>query len=328
MTALRFINRQSVRRKVLEVVQASPVPLRGRDVARLAGLNYKQSIDALNILLDMDRVERIGRKSTARWSGHHINVTKAKRELIEDLLHEALAIGFDEPAAKEYAKKGRDLFMYGLSSLTPFDMQRLGMGRILPTQWMVARTPAELMRGLVEIAGPVGGLGQQVQNAMDRGADEGFLAGLKEMAPTAIANAAKGASMWATGEYRNARGAKVGKVTKTEAALKGIGLQPQSIASMNRGISAHMKDVTALKDMQSQFLHEYAVAVRDRDRQEQKMIMERIGAWNSRNPQLKIYLNPEAVRGAVRQLHSDARSRAVKATPRQLRGGLGLDSLE
>lgn len=264
----------------------------------------------------------------ARWAGYHINVTKAKREMVEDLLHEALAIGFDEQEAKEYARKGRNLFMYGLSSLTPFDMQRLGMGRILPTQWMTARTPSELMRGLVEIAGPVGGLGQQVQNAMDRGADEGFLAGLKEMAPTAIANAAKGVSMWETGEYRNSRGAKVGEVTKTEAMLKGIGLQPQSIASTNRGISALMKDVTAQKDMQAQFLHQYAVAVRDDDRQEQDKIMGRINAWNSRNPELEIYLQPEAVRRAVWQLHWDAKSRAVKATPRRMRGSLGLDSLE
>lgn len=264
----------------------------------------------------------------ARWAGYHVNVTKAKRELIEDLLHEALAVGFDDQEAREYAKKGRNLFMYGLSSLTPFDMQRLGMGRILPTQWMTARTPAELMRGLVEIAGPVGGLGQQVQNAVDRGADEGFLAGLKEMAPTAIANAAKGASMWETGEYRNSRGGKVGEVTKTESVLKGIGLQPQSIASTNRGISALMKDVTTQKDMQTQFLHQYAVAVRDDDRQEQDKIIGRIDAWNRRNPDLEIYLQPEAVRRAVWQLHWDAKSRAVKATPRRMRGSLGLDSLE
>lgn len=67
MTALHFINRQSVRRKVFDVVQASPVPLRGRDVARLAGLGYKQTIDALGALLDMERVERIGHKATSRW---------------------------------------------------------------------------------------------------------------------------------------------------------------------------------------------------------------------------------------------------------------------
>lgn len=67
MTAPLLLNRQSVRRKVLDVIQAAPVPLRGRDVARLAGLNYKQAVDALNSLLDMERVERIGRKQTARW---------------------------------------------------------------------------------------------------------------------------------------------------------------------------------------------------------------------------------------------------------------------
>ncbi|WP_398308350.1 hypothetical protein [Zoogloea sp.] len=67
MTALHLLNRQTIRRKVFDVVQASPVPLRGRDVARLAGLGYKQTIDALGSLLDMERVERIGHKQTARW---------------------------------------------------------------------------------------------------------------------------------------------------------------------------------------------------------------------------------------------------------------------
>lgn len=89
-----------------------------------------------------------------------------------------------------------------------------------------------------------------------------------------------------------------------------------------------MKDVTAQKDMQAQFLHQYAVAVRDDDRQEQDKIMSRIDAWNRRNPELEIYLQPEAVRRAVWQLHWDAKSRAVKATPRRMRGSLGLDSLE
>lgn len=68
MTALHLINRQTIRRKVFDVVQASPVPLRGRDVARLAGLGYKQTIDALNSLLDMERVERIGHKQSSRWA--------------------------------------------------------------------------------------------------------------------------------------------------------------------------------------------------------------------------------------------------------------------
>jgi hypothetical protein len=56
--------------------------------------------------------------------------------------------------------------------------------------------------------------------------------------------------------------------------------------------------------------------------------MSRIDAWNRRNPELEIYLQPEAVRRAVWQLHWDAKSRAVKATPRRMRGSLGLDSLE
>lgn len=67
MTARKFINHQSIRRKVFAVVDASPTSLRARDVARLAGLAYKQTIDALNSLYDMGKIERLGHKSTSRW---------------------------------------------------------------------------------------------------------------------------------------------------------------------------------------------------------------------------------------------------------------------
>ena len=54
--------------RVLAVVEASPSPLTGRDIAHACGLTYKQAIDALNALYNYGKVQRHGRKFTARWS--------------------------------------------------------------------------------------------------------------------------------------------------------------------------------------------------------------------------------------------------------------------
>jgi DNA-binding IclR family transcriptional regulator len=59
---------QTYRMRVLAVVQASPSPLTGREIASACGLTYKQAIDALNALHNHGKVNRQGRKFTARWT--------------------------------------------------------------------------------------------------------------------------------------------------------------------------------------------------------------------------------------------------------------------
>lgn len=52
---------------VLVVIEAAAEPLTGHRVAELAGLTYRQTVDALNALHNSERIARIGRKFTARW---------------------------------------------------------------------------------------------------------------------------------------------------------------------------------------------------------------------------------------------------------------------
>lgn len=58
---------QTYRMRVLAVIQASPVPLTGQQIADATGFAYKQTIDALNALNNAAKIARIGRKFTARW---------------------------------------------------------------------------------------------------------------------------------------------------------------------------------------------------------------------------------------------------------------------
>lgn len=56
------------RMRVLAVVDNAKRPLTGIEVARAVGAPYKPTIDALNALLNHGKVERLGRKFTARWT--------------------------------------------------------------------------------------------------------------------------------------------------------------------------------------------------------------------------------------------------------------------
>lgn len=63
-----------LRDKVLAVVNDSPVKLTGMEIAKRAGLDYKQTIDALDALHNYDRILRIGKKFNTRW----MRIEKAK----------------------------------------------------------------------------------------------------------------------------------------------------------------------------------------------------------------------------------------------------------
>ncbi len=56
-----------VRARILAIVNASPGWMTARAIASDAGLDYKQVIDALNMLRLTGRVARLGRTATARW---------------------------------------------------------------------------------------------------------------------------------------------------------------------------------------------------------------------------------------------------------------------
>lgn len=58
----------TVRARVLAIVNEATRPLPGIEIARAAGIPYKPTIDALNMLLNYGKVHRIGRKHTARWT--------------------------------------------------------------------------------------------------------------------------------------------------------------------------------------------------------------------------------------------------------------------
>lgn len=59
--------RTTYRQRVLDTIQAAGACLPGFEIAQRSGLTYRQTVDALGALLDQGRIERHGRKFSARW---------------------------------------------------------------------------------------------------------------------------------------------------------------------------------------------------------------------------------------------------------------------
>jgi DNA-binding IclR family transcriptional regulator len=57
----------TLRRRVLAIIEAADTSLTGAEIAHRSGLSYRQTIDALNALHNAGKIERTGRKFTARW---------------------------------------------------------------------------------------------------------------------------------------------------------------------------------------------------------------------------------------------------------------------
>lgn len=58
----------TLRQIVQQAVESASEPQSAEQITRRTGLDYKQVIDALNALHNAERITRIGRKFTARWT--------------------------------------------------------------------------------------------------------------------------------------------------------------------------------------------------------------------------------------------------------------------
>jgi hypothetical protein len=80
---------RTIRGKVLLSLEAltahSTDAVTGAMIAKHAGLEYKQTVDALNIMFNMDRVERVGHKFVARWRAKRPAVTPRYRDPFIDI---------------------------------------------------------------------------------------------------------------------------------------------------------------------------------------------------------------------------------------------------
>ena len=249
----------------------------------------------------------------AQLLGYNISAKKSRQELLEGIFGKGLA---------EFINSG----VSGLPGM-PLDVSgRLGMGKLLPGIGLV-KDKSSLTRDVLEIAGPAGDFARRILSGGRRmlGGDIG--AGMLEMSPQAVRNAAKGVDMAATGMYRDAKGYKVLETSHLEAALKAISFQPASVANVqeSNSINQQAKNVYNLKAQEIR--SEWASGIFEGDQSQVDDARAAVAHWNRKNPEQPIIIAIPSVMHKVKEMRKPKDQRIADAAPRAMRAQMKAEIL-
>lgn len=262
------------------------------------GLPFSQDLD--------DLIDTVG-----QFMGFDTNMRRNKRRLAHEVLGKTLG----------------DLFLYGVSSYLPLDFAgRVGLGNLIPGTGVLKPSNEQgRAREVAEIFGPTAGMATQVADAYDAVVEGNTGKAVQNLAPKAVKDALAGGEMAKKGYATDSRGRKVIDVTKGEAAIKGIGFNPTSVAQETRKTMPVQQDIALQKRTESSIVNLWVRGLADGDTEMVKDAQQRLNDWNRRNPDTLIRINPDQIRSLARQMATEKDTRLLKSAPREMRGRIGLD---
>lgn len=241
----------------------------------------------------------------AQLMGYNFSTAKAKQEFLESLFGRVLA----------------DFIDRGVSGLpgAPLDVSgRLGMGNLIPGTGLLTEKTSHT-RDVLEIAGPMGDFASRIASGTRKvlGGDIG--SGILEMSPGAVRNAAKGVDMMATGMYRDAKGYKVLDTNMLEAAMKSIGFQPASVATI-QGANMLNQKAKAFYNLKAQEIRSmWAAGIFEKDQGKVERARQAIADWNRRNPDQPMAIRVPDIMRRVREMSLSKDERIAKTAPKAMR---------
>jgi hypothetical protein len=215
------------------------------------------------------------------------------------------------------------LLTSGVSSVTPIDVgQRLGVGHLVPGITLAKRSEPDKTRSLTDLLGPAGSLAQSLGRAAQDAMGGDFAGAGKEAFPLAVQNAVKGVGMWQTGQYQDTRGRNVVPVSGSDALLKGIGFQPQSVAEPQRRVGQVQQDITLAKTVESDIAKRWAEGRAEGDNAKVEAARQALRDWNEKNPDKRIRIDANQIQQRVRELRRERAERVTKSAPREMRAAV------
>lgn len=248
----------------------------------------------------------------AQMMGYNFNSKKAKQELLESVFGEAGA-GFVERG------------ITGLPGM-PLDVSgRLGMGNLLPGTG-IFKEKTDHTRDVLELVGPVGDLAKRVASGGRAILTGDVGAGLLQVSPVAVRNAAKGTDMAARGMYRDDKGYKVLDTTPTEAAMKAIGFQPASVSKVQEAnfINQQAKNFYSMQAQEIRAL--WARGIFEQNPDLVADARAQVEDWNRKNPDQRMVIAMPAVFKRVREMSKTKDQRIADTAPKAMRQALREES--
>lgn len=240
--------------------------------------------------------------------GYDTNSKRWKRQFV------AQTLGLGDAVA--------DVATRGLTAAPGFPLDlslRMGMGNLLPATGLFLRSNTDTARQLLEVAGAAGGLAANVKDGVTKAMGGDLAAGAMSAMPVAVQNIAKAIQMAQTGEYRNAKGAKVMDVDVTDAVMKGIGFQPAQVARESGRVGEAMRSIQLAKNVEGEIAGRWAQAMVDQDAEGVAAARKQLADWNAANPTAPIKITIPQVLARVKALRQSRADRTVKAAPKEMR---------
>lgn len=247
----------------------------------------------------------------AQMLGYNFSTKKARQELLESVMPKGLAAFIDK----------------GISGLpgAPLDVSgRLGMGNLIPGTGLLQEKTSHA-RDILEIAGPAGDFASRILSGGKNLLTGNVGAGLLEISPAAVRNAAKGADMAATGMYRDAKGYKVLDTNLLEAALKSIGFQPASVSNIQE-TNSNNQTAKAFYNMRAQEIRaEWAQGIFENDPGKVQKARDAVADWNAKNPEQPMVIKIPDVMRRVKEMRKSKDERIADTAPKAMRAQMRED---
>ena len=111
-------------------------------------------------------------------------------------------------------------------------------------------------------------------------------------------------------------------VDGTDALIKAIGFQPNSVAEVRRAERLVQQDVSLFRNQKSDVTEMWARGVFERDAEKVARAKDEIAEWNASHPDWKIVINPANVQRRVKEMNKLSGERMIKAAPKEIRGNV------
>lgn len=241
----------------------------------------------------------------AQMLGYNFSTKQARQQLLEEMLPKGIADFIDK----------------GVSGLpgAPLDVSgRLGMGNLIPGTGVLLEKTSHT-RDVMEIAGPMGDFATRILSGTRKVLTGDVAGGVLEVSPTAVRNAAKGVDMATTGMYRDAKGYKVLDTNTLEAALKSIGFQPASVATVQEANGRNQQAKNFYNLQAQQIRAKWAAGVFENDQAMVSEARQDIADWNHRNPDQPMLITVPSVMSRVREMRKSKDERIADSAPKAMR---------
>jgi len=215
--------------------------------------------------------------------------------------------------------------LHGLlsDSVIPGDFSsKLSMDSLLPATDLFDETNRDKTKTVASLLGASGNNMFKLLNGINDVFKGDGRKAFFDTAPGPLKNAFQGFEGATTGEFKNSKGQKIIEANGRDSLLKGIGINPKSLAVTNRINDEFATKKMNIENAKSIIYEKMAYGILNKDEDVKQSAREHKEEWNKDNPNNKIRINLKEVAQMVKRSNQDEATRDYKAINKEYKADI------